>query len=117
MAHAQGQVTTERLSALLAGIGLEISKRQVVRLLTSRLDDLIAEDLGDGAVEDFKRILKIDPRNGRPVFLEKEAQRDPAAGQFDPDVRVNIRLTVGEQMRARLAHLAGFLHWDGDPYW
>ena len=30
--------------ALLAGIGLEISKRQVVRLLTSRLDDLIAED-------------------------------------------------------------------------
>src|ERR687886_461352 len=44
VAHAQGQVTTERLSALLAGIGLEISKRQVVRLLTSRLDDLIAED-------------------------------------------------------------------------
>ena len=28
----------------LAGIGIEISKRQVVRLLTSRLDDLIAED-------------------------------------------------------------------------
>ena len=44
VAHAQGQVTTERLVALLAGIGLEISKRQVVRLLTSRLDDLIAED-------------------------------------------------------------------------
>jgi hypothetical protein len=39
VAYAQGQVTTERLSALLAGIGLEISKRQVVRLLTSRLDD------------------------------------------------------------------------------
>jgi hypothetical protein len=44
VAHAQGQVTTERLAALLAGIGIEISKRQVVRLLTSRLDDLIAED-------------------------------------------------------------------------
>lgn len=44
VAHAQGQVTTERLVALLAGIGIEISKRQVVRLLTSRLDDLIAED-------------------------------------------------------------------------
>jgi hypothetical protein len=44
VAHAQGQVTTERLAALLAGIGLEISKRQVVRLLTSRLDDLVAED-------------------------------------------------------------------------
>ena len=44
VAHAQGQVTTERLAALLAGIGIEISKRQVVRLLTSRLDGLIAED-------------------------------------------------------------------------
>src|SRR3954453_20640434 len=44
VAHAQGQVTTERLASLLAGIGIEISKRQVVRLLTSRLDDLIAED-------------------------------------------------------------------------
>lgn len=46
VAHAQGQVTTERLVSLLGGIGLEISKRQVVRLLTSRLDDLIAEDQG-----------------------------------------------------------------------
>lgn len=42
--HAQGQVTTERLTALLNGVGVEVSKRQVVRLLTSRLDDLVAED-------------------------------------------------------------------------
>ena len=33
VAHAQGQVTTERLAALLGGIGVEISKRQVVRPL------------------------------------------------------------------------------------
>lgn len=46
VAHAQGQVTTERLVALLGGVGVEISKRQVVRLLTSRLDDLVAEDQG-----------------------------------------------------------------------
>ena len=46
VAHAQGQVTTERLVSLLGGMGVEISKRQVVRLLTSRLDDLIAEDQG-----------------------------------------------------------------------
>src|ERR687893_1263941 len=37
VAHAQGQVTTERLAALLTGIGIEISRRQMVRLLTSRL--------------------------------------------------------------------------------
>lgn len=44
VAHVQGQVPTEQLVALLAGIGIEISKRQVVRLLTSRLDDLVAKD-------------------------------------------------------------------------
>jgi hypothetical protein len=42
--HAQGQVTTERLTALLNGIGVAISKRQVVRLLSAPLDDLVAED-------------------------------------------------------------------------
>src|SRR5918994_79978 len=36
--HTQGQVTTERLTNLLNGIGLSISKRQVVRLLTSDLE-------------------------------------------------------------------------------
>ena len=42
--HAQGQVTTERLTALLNGIGMEISKRQVVRLLAEPLDTFVAED-------------------------------------------------------------------------
>jgi Transposase IS66 family len=42
--HAQGQVTTERLTAILNGIGVEISKRQVVRLLTSNLDAFAEED-------------------------------------------------------------------------
>ncbi len=42
--HAQGQVTTERLTTLLEGIGMAISKRQVVRLLSAPLDDLVAED-------------------------------------------------------------------------
>lgn len=34
MLHAQGQVTAQRLSTLLNDIGMDISKRQVVRLLT-----------------------------------------------------------------------------------
>jgi hypothetical protein len=44
MLHAQGQVTTERLTTLLNDIGVEISKRQVVRLLTKDLDGFVAED-------------------------------------------------------------------------
>jgi hypothetical protein len=42
--HTQGQVTTERLTDLLNGIGLAISKRQVVRLLTTDLEAFEQED-------------------------------------------------------------------------
>jgi hypothetical protein len=42
--HFQGQVTSERLTALLNGMGLKISKRQVVRLLSKGLEALAAED-------------------------------------------------------------------------
>jgi hypothetical protein len=42
--HTQGQVTTERLTDLLNGIGLSISKRQVVRLLTTDLQAFAQED-------------------------------------------------------------------------
>lgn len=42
--HFQGQMTTERLTALLTGMGMAISKRQVVRLLSQGLEGLIAED-------------------------------------------------------------------------
>ena len=42
--HFQGQMTTERLTALLTGMGMAISKCQAVRLLSKGLDDLIAED-------------------------------------------------------------------------
>ena len=43
-AHVQGQVTSERLTAMLSGLGLTISKRQVVRLLCGPLDRFVAED-------------------------------------------------------------------------
>ena len=42
--HFQGQVTSERLTSLLNGMGLQISKRQVVRLLGQGLEALAAED-------------------------------------------------------------------------
>ena len=42
--HFQGQVTSERLTALLCGMGLEISKRQVVRLMSLGLESLAMED-------------------------------------------------------------------------
>ncbi|QAB00942.1 hypothetical protein DC439_24360 (plasmid) [Agrobacterium tumefaciens] len=44
MLHAHGQVTTTRLTTLMNDIGLDISKRQMVRLLTKELDGFVAED-------------------------------------------------------------------------
>ena len=43
MQHYQGQVTVERLVTLLAGIGVSISKRQIVRLLIDEQDDFLVE--------------------------------------------------------------------------
>jgi hypothetical protein len=42
--HFSGQVTCERIVALLNGMGVKISKRQVVRLLTAKLETFRAED-------------------------------------------------------------------------
>ncbi|TAT71032.1 transposase, partial [Rhizobium ruizarguesonis] len=44
MLHSHGQVTTQRLTTLLNDVGIEISKRQVIRFLTERLDGFHAED-------------------------------------------------------------------------
>ena len=42
--HFQGQMTCERIVAFLAGLGLAISKRQVVRLVHAKLEGFRAED-------------------------------------------------------------------------
>jgi len=44
MLHFQGQMTCERMVSLLTGLGLMISKRQVVRLVTAKLDSFRSED-------------------------------------------------------------------------
>ena len=44
MLHFEGQMPCERIVALLVGLGLTISKRQVVRLLSAKLESFRAED-------------------------------------------------------------------------
>jgi hypothetical protein len=77
VAHAQGQVTTERLVALLAGIGIEISKRQVVRLLTSRWDDLITED---------RDVLRAGLASARWVTVDDTAARHARQDAFTTQI-------------------------------
>jgi len=67
--HAQGQVTTERLTALPNGIGVEISKRQVVRLLAEPLEDFVAEDQEVLRAGLATARWVVDPRKSRAISL------------------------------------------------
>ena len=100
VAHAQGQVTTERLAALLAGIGLEISKRQVVRLLTSRLEDLIAED---------QAVLRTGLATARWVTVDdtaaRHARQDAVTTQMGDDRFTAFRTGVSKSRQAFLSRL------------
>jgi hypothetical protein len=64
--HAQGQVTTERLTAILNGVGVEISKRQVVRLLTSNLDAFAEED---------QQVLRAGLQSARFITVDDTSAR------------------------------------------
>lgn len=75
--HAQGQVTTERLTALLNGIGVEISKRQVVRMLTGALDDLMAED---------QKVLRVGLATARWITVDDTAARHARKDGFTTQV-------------------------------
>ncbi len=82
--HAQGQVTTERLTALLNGIGVEISKRQVVRMLTGPLDDFVAED---------QDVLRAGLATARWITVDDTAARHAHKDGFTTQVGDN-RFTV-----------------------
>ncbi len=71
--HAQGQVTTERLTALLNAIGVEISKHQVVRLLAKPLDDLVAED---------QEVLRAGLATARWITVDDTAARHGRKDRF-----------------------------------
>jgi len=75
--HAQGQVTTERLVALLNGIGVEISKRQVVRLLTEPLDGFVAED---------QEVLRAGLATARWVTVDDTAARHARKDGFTTQI-------------------------------
>jgi hypothetical protein len=75
--HAQGQVTTERLTALLNGIGMEISKRQVVRLLAEPLDGFVAED---------QEVLRAGLATARWVTVDDTAARHARKDGFTTQI-------------------------------
>ena len=99
-AHAQGQVTTERLTALLNGIGVEISKRQVVRLLCAPLDDLVAED---------RDVLRAGLATARWITVDDTAARhargDGITTQIGDDRFTAFRTGISKSREAFLSLL------------
>ena len=65
-AHIQGQVTSERLVALLTGLGMAISKRQVVRLLSQNLETFQAEE---------RDVLRAGLQSARWITVDDTAAR------------------------------------------
>ena len=96
-AHVQGQVTTERLSAMLAGIGVEISKRQVVRLISAGLEAFEAED---------SAVLEAGLSTARWITVDdtgaRHADRDAFTTQIGDDRFTVFRTAYA---RSRLAFL------------
>ena len=94
--HAQGQVTTQRLTALPEGIGVEVSKRQVVCLLAASLDDLVAED---------QDVLRAGLATARWITVDdtaaRHARKDGVTTQLGDD-RFNAFRTGASKSRLRL---------------
>lgn len=96
-AHVQGQVTTERLSAMLAGIGVDISKRQVVRLISADLEAFASED---------RAVLEAGLATARWITVDdtgaRHAGRDACTTQIGDDRFTAFRTAYA---RSRLAFL------------
>jgi hypothetical protein len=94
-AHFQGQVTSERLTALLNGMGLDISKRQVVRFLSQGLEGLIAED---------QALLRTGLETAAWITVDdtsaRHANEDEFTTQFGDDRFTALR-TAATKSRAR----------------
>jgi len=102
--HAQGQVTTERLTALLEGIGVAISKRQIVRLLTAPLDDLVTED---------QAVLRAGLASARWITVDdtaaRHARKDGVTTQLGDDRFTIFRTGTSKSREAFLSVLrAGY---------
>jgi hypothetical protein len=67
--HHQGQVTTERITAFLNGLGVAISKRQVVRLLTAK---------GTALVDEAKAVLRAGLETASWITVDDTGARHRA---------------------------------------
>jgi hypothetical protein len=104
--HIQGQVTTERPTSILNGIGIDISKRQVVRMLTADVDMFAAEDhavLYSGLIS--APFITVDDTGAR------HARRDAVTTQIGND-RFTVFRTSSSKSRLNFLSLLRAGHED-----
>ena len=99
--HFSGQVTCERIVALLNGMGVMISKRQVVRLLTAKLELFRAED---------EAVLKAGLTGGYVTVDDTGARHAGKSGytkQIGSDTFTVFRTGPSKSRHAFLSRLCG----------
>jgi hypothetical protein len=98
--HIQGQVTTQRLTALLNGIGVAISKRQVVRRLSVPLHRFSTED---------GEVLRAGLASARWITVDdtaaRHAKRDGDTTQIGDDRFTAFRTGMSKSRLAFLSRL------------
>jgi len=102
MLHFQGQMTCERIVTLLTAVGLSISKRQVVRLLTAKLDLFRAEE---EAV--FSAGLRASPFVSVDDTGARHAGKSCYTTQFGSDRFTTFRTGSSKSRLAFLRNLLG----------
>ena len=102
MLHFQGQMTCERIVAVLTAAGLLISKRQVVRLLTAKLDLFRAEE-----EEAFSAGLRASPFISVDDTGARHAGKGCYTTQFGSDRFTAFRTGPSKSRLAFLRNLLG----------
>src|SRR5271157_5633787 len=99
--HFAGQMTCERIVALLNGMGVVISKRQVVRMLTAKLETFRAED---------EAVLRAGLRGAYVTVDDTGARHAGKSGyttQFGSDDFATFRTGPSKSRLAFLSRLNG----------
>lgn len=105
--YHQGQVTIPRLLTLLQGLGIDISKRQIVRLLSARQDAFLAE---------AKEVLRTGLRSASWITVDDTGARHKAKNGFCTHIgndRFAFFATTGSKSRL---NFLGLLRAGQDDY-
>src|SRR5713226_723090 len=105
--HFSGQVTCERIVALLNGMGVKISKRQVVRLLTAKLERFRAEDEAVLKAGLGGAYVTVDDTGARHAGILRPALRSGYTTQIGSNTFTVFRTGPSKSRQAFLSWLCG----------